>query len=205
MAKELFLGFDPGGGSTFGVAALSGSAVTASTVSSVREAVDWAIAQSGGRDVTAAGVDTLLHWSTHPGGWRPADRYLRATYPNARGSVLSPNGLYGSMAIGGMALAMKLRSRWPRIILNETHPKVLFSALTGNRYQKTAIASAVEWFFSYTKLDATGPLNEHEFDAVMSAWATQAGLWGGWADLVGADVHLLFPVRPVKYLWPAQS
>lgn len=205
MTEEVFLGFDPGGGSTFGVAMLSQSAVTAFTVSSVTEAIEWAVAQCRDRRVTAAGIDTLLHWSTAPGGWRPADRYLRASYPNARSSVLSPNGLYGSMAIGGMALAMRLRGCWPNIVLNETHPKVLFSALTGDRYRKAAIASAVESFLAYTKLTVVGTLNEHEFDAAMSAWAARAGLFGDWDDLVEAGADLLFPVGPVKYLWPKRT
>lgn len=204
MTESVILGFDPGGDSTFGVAMLSGPHVISNTVSSVREAIDWTIAQCGNREVTAAGIDTLLHWSTVRGGWRPADKYLRATYPNAKGSVLSPNGLYGSMAIGGMALAMELRHRWPGIVLNETHPKVLFSALSGDRYRRAALALAIEWFLDHTKLHSTHALNEHEFDAMISAWATQFGLSDGWPDLVGSDSHLLFPVGSVKYLWPSR-
>lgn len=184
---------------------MAGSRVTAGTVSSVREAMDWARAQCGGRKVLAAGIDTLLHWSTDRGGWRPADRYLRATYPSAKTSVLSPNGLFGSMAIGGMALAIQLRQHWPSLVLNETHPKVLFSALSGSRYRKDALPVAIDWFVSYAKLSPITAVNDHEFDAVMSAWVTRAGLQGNWSDLVQPADCLLFPAGAVKYLWPSQS
>jgi hypothetical protein len=205
MLDEIVLGFDPGGESAFGVAILSGSTVTAGTVSSVREAMDWARAQCGGRTVASAGIDSLLHWSMDRGGWRPAHRYLRATYPSAKNSVLSPNGLFGSMAIGGMGLAIQLRRHWPRLVLNETHPKVLFAALSGSRYRKDRLPEAIEWFVGYAKLDPVSALNDHEFDAVMSAWVTQVGLQGHWPDLVQPNDALLFPAGAVKYMWPAQS
>jgi hypothetical protein len=108
------------------------------------------------------------------------------------------------MAIGGMALAIQLRQHWPNLVLNETHPKVLFSALSGSRYRKDALPAAIEWFVSYAKIEPIEALNDHEFDAVMSAWVTQAGLQGNWSDLVQPDSCLLFPAGPVKYLWPSQ-
>lgn len=205
MMDDIVLGFDPGGQSAFGMAILSGSLVRTGTVSSVSEAMDWARAQCGNRNVVAAGIDTLLHWSTARGGWRPADLHLRATHSSAKSSVLSPNGLYGSMAIGGMALAIRLRQQWPNLVLNETHPKVLFSALSGSRYRKDALPAAIEWFATYAKLESDSALNDHEFDALMSAWVTHAGLQGNWCDLVQSDGSLIFPAGPVKYLWPPQS
>jgi hypothetical protein len=38
------------------------------------------------------------------------------------------------MAVQGMAMAMQLRSNWPQVLLNETHPKVLYFGLTGQPY-----------------------------------------------------------------------
>ena len=49
---------------------------------------------------------------------------------------MAPNSLYGAMAIGGMALAFRLREKWPELELNETHPKVLLHALGGPRYEQ---------------------------------------------------------------------
>jgi hypothetical protein len=122
---DVYLGFDPGGDRGFGVAILHGTYARAATVSAVSEAIDWALKQCGTNEPMAAGIDTLLHWSDGPGGWRPADQKLRIAYSEVRASVLSSNGLYGSMGIGGMALALRLRERWPKILLNETHPKVV--------------------------------------------------------------------------------
>ncbi len=106
--SELFLGLDPGGDGAFGVATINETQISTATVSTVAQAMDWIRAACGSRTPLAVGIDTLLHWSDGAGGWRPADRTLRESYPAAQSSVLSPNGLYGSMGIGGMALALRL-------------------------------------------------------------------------------------------------
>ncbi len=203
MTAGVTLGFDPGGEESFGVAILSGPRATAATVSSVGEAIAWTKAQCCNTVPPAAGIDTLLHWSQAPGGWRPADKYLRATYPTAKSSIISPNGLFGSMAIGGMALALRLRECWPEIALNETHPKILFHALSGHRYQKDKLPIAIEWFFKHSGIFPIPLRNDHELDAVISAWATQVGLRESWSNLVHDDGSLLFPAGPAKYLWPS--
>src|SRR3954465_8563403 len=125
------LGFDPGGGHSFGAAVLSRSEFAVTTVGCVRDALAWAIERCGDQAPMAAGLDALLYWSDEPIAWRPADRLLRTAYPRARSSVVSPNGLFGAMAICGMALACRLRERWPDQGLNETRPKGLHSALAG--------------------------------------------------------------------------
>jgi hypothetical protein len=198
----IYLGFDPGGHRAFGVAMLDRDRVLSATVSSVEEATSWAVSTCGGLEPVAAGIDTLLHWSDGASGWRPADKRLRMAYPAAQSSILSPNGLFGSMAIGGMALALRLRRRWPDIRLNETHPKVLAFALRGQRHRDSDIAAVVEWFVLHSQLDLGGYRSGHEFDAVLSAWATQTGLTDGWIDLVSDDASLLFPAGKASYLWP---
>jgi hypothetical protein len=107
-------------------------------------------------------------------------------------------------AIGGMALAIRLRQRWPNLILNETHPKVFFYWLAGKRYGKD-IAVAVDQFVGLSGISNRNLRNEHELDAALSAWATRTGLAEGWADLVRNDDGLLFPAGPVHYLWPGMS
>ena len=52
-----------------------------------------------GATPAAAGIDTLLYWETGKSGWRSADRLLRQAYPAVEKSVISPNALYGAMAI----------------------------------------------------------------------------------------------------------
>jgi predicted nuclease with RNAse H fold len=147
--KAIYLGFDPGGERKFGVALVSGRSIVTSTVSSVDDAMCWAVRQRESRQPIAAGIDTLLHWATSKGGWRACDWQLRKRYWSMSNSVISPNGLYGAMAIGGMALAFRLRQTWPEIILNETHPKVLLYAKSGLRYDPKCpptIEVAIQWF-----------------------------------------------------------
>jgi membrane-associated phospholipid phosphatase len=199
---DIYLGFDPGGERSFGVASLRGSTVKSATVSSVADAIGWALNECGSSEPVAAGIDTMLHWCDAAGGWRPADKSLRATYPGARSSILSPNGLYGSMGIGGMALALRLRQLWPNIRLNETHPKVLAFALRGERHRDADPKAAVAWFAQHSGLELTPEATGHDFDAVLSAWATREGLSQGWTDLVSDDPALLFPTGRVSYLWP---
>ncbi|MBG0793606.1 DUF429 domain-containing protein [Methylocystis sp. H62] len=126
--EGIYLGFDPGGNRKFGVAILDGNCVKASTVNTVDDAMKWAVDACGTRKPIAAGIDTLLHWATSESGMRPCDQQLRATYRAVRNSIVAPNGLFGAMAIGGLALALRLRQKWPGLVLNETHPKVLLHA-----------------------------------------------------------------------------
>ena len=201
----IHLGFDPGGDSKFGVAIVDGHCVRTSTVSSVDDAIGWATDQCGSSRPVAAGIDTLLHWVTSRSGMRPCDLRLRATYRPMKNSIMSPNSLYGAMAIGGMALAIRLRQVWPEIILNETHPKVLLHALWGQRYDpkdRATVEAVVQFFVNESPYTEANIAGEHALDAALSAWATQKGLMEGWTDIVGATGTLLFPAGEARYLWP---
>lgn len=198
----LYLGFDPGGARGFGVAVLDGIRIEAATVSTVAEAARWASGACGLDQPVAAGIDTLLHWCDGPSGWRPADKVLRAAYPEALSSVCSPNGLFGSMSIGGMALALRLGEKWLDIRLNETHSKVLGFALRHERHTDADPKAVIAWLAEKAGLDLTRVGTGHELDAIFSAWATREGLVNGWADLVIDDPALLFPAGKVSYLWP---
>jgi hypothetical protein len=202
--NDIYLGFDPGGDRGFGVAILQGTDASGATVSTVSDAMKWALSKCGTSEPIAAGIDTMLHWSDGPGGWRPADQKLRLAYPEARSSVLSPNGLYGSMGIGGMALALRLRERWPNITLNETHPKLLGFAFRRARHTDVDPVAAIAWLAQHAGLDLASVTTGHELDAVISAWATREGSLRGWRDLVPEteDRTLLFPANKVTYLWP---
>jgi hypothetical protein len=203
---DIFFGFDPGGQHRFGVALLQGDDVRASTHSSIGEALSWACAACEGTRPVAAGIDTLLHWGTENSGLRSADKWLRDRYPEARSSVMCPNSLYGAMTIGGMGLALELRGRWPTMRLNETHPKVFYYAMAGKRYEPKNWRSAARWFARRSDLSLTDIDNDHEFDAVLSAWATREGYANHWQDLAKRDANLIFPAGEVNYLWqPSQS
>jgi hypothetical protein len=68
--------------------------------------------------IDALGVDTMTCWSTGRGGWRPADRWLRERYTDVRNSVMTPNGLAGSMGLNGKcALIESLQRRLDLVIV----------------------------------------------------------------------------------------
>ena len=205
----IILGFDPGG--TTGVSVLripDEGSTTAETdsVPSVDQAIDWAVRQCHGETPTAAGIDTYLCWSTERSGWRPIDLKLRNAFPDVRASVFSSNSAYGAMAVQGMAIALRLRERWPDVILNETHPKVLYHALTSNNYMRDDVPTMTSWLQKKFSPEITCTINnEHECEAFISTWATWQGLSGNWtADLVPdlGGTQLLFPVGRVSYYWP---
>jgi len=201
----IHLGFDPGGDHKFGVAFLEGGCVKTSTVSNVDDAMKWAMRVCGSRRPIAAGIDTLLHWATSKSGMRPCDWKLRTKYRIMKNSIMSPNSLYGAMAIGGMALALRLHQVWPEIILNETHPKVLLHAQWGQRYDpkdETTIGAAIQWFVGQGHYVEPLIEGEHQLDAALSAWATRKGVADGWVDIIGNGDSLLFPAGTVRYLWP---
>jgi hypothetical protein len=172
----IFLGFDPGGDRKFGVAFFEGDRITASTESNVDDAMRWSLDMCGSRKPIAAGIDTLLHWATGGSSMRPCDLQLRMSFPLARNSIMAPNSLRGAMAIGGMALALRLHRAWPELILNETHPKVLLHALGVQRYDPLAIEPTIQWFVERARCAEWSIKGEHAFDAALSAWATREGI-----------------------------
>ncbi len=202
----MIFGFDPGGKS--GVALLSkgkngGLVGEVATVHSVEEAFAWVCHRSA-TNLRAAGIDTLISWSVMPKGWRPMDVYLRKTYPEIAKSVVASNGLYGSMGIQGMAMALLLRKRWPKVTLNETHPKVQYFAEAKCRYQFSR--SMIEWLqqrISWTRFPEI--LTDHEWDALFSAVITHQALSSQCrTDLIEktqAKGSLLFPAGKCHYFW----
>lgn len=110
----------------------------------------------------------------------------------------------------GATLAVRLRSLWPDITLTETHPKVLWAHLeTGIRYPRNLgeDTAAVDWLANAADAEMS-PKNEHEFDALLSAWAAAQGLRRVWTrDLVRERAHRqrgenVMLVPNVHYYWP---
>jgi hypothetical protein len=131
------------------------------------------------------------------------DILLRKKYPFVSKSVISPNALAGSMAIQGIAMAFRIREYYPTVNLNETHPKVLFYALSGEKYYFSKLMK--NWLFNQMEffLDQMEVSNEDEFDALFSAWATWMGLQGNWKEDLMRDINnLILPISGVTYYWP---
>jgi hypothetical protein len=208
----LILGYDPGGKGANGVALLhvpeGGSSPEAwvHICNSVEQALAWVerkMSEGGWFCLDAAGIDTYLSWSTEPSGWRPMDIFLRQNYPRVEKSVFSSNSAYGSMAVQGMAMALRLRQLWPDIRLNETHPKVLYHALSGRMYSFGRVMT--EWLLG----QFAPPLSliiyaQHQWDALLSTVATWKGIRELWTrDLMeGHENCLLCPAGAVTYYWP---
>ena len=99
-----YLGYDPGGGGAHGVAMIADRQAICDTVPTAQDAITWFGERCRDQAPSAVGIDTLTLWSTGPAGWRPADRALRAAYPEVAASIVPPNSLYGAMPINGVAV-----------------------------------------------------------------------------------------------------
>ena len=205
----IILGFDPSGVSGVSVLRLPANEPASAVVGSVRSvdaAIKWVVRQCEAETPCAAGIDTFLCWSTVKSGWRPMDVRLRNVFPDVQASVFSSNSAYGAMAVQGMAIALRLRERWPDVHLNETHPKVLYHALTSNNYMRDDIPTMTSWLKQRFIPGVECVIeNEHEWDALISACATWQGFSGRWTTDLVADhggTGVLLPAGPVTYYWP---
>ena len=202
------VGYDPGGNGRHGLAVLDladGAAralavSTHPTVESVLEAIEATAP-------LAVGVDSLTCWGTGRSGWRPADRWLRAQYPAVARSVASPNSLYGSMSLGGMAALLTLRARDPGVVVTETHPKVLYRAFWRRHHDYAAEGRAMDRDLSLALGLDVRTANDHEWDAAVSAFAALHALRDDWTldlhalPLLGGE-RLVAPCGPTRYAWP---
>jgi hypothetical protein len=212
MAAWYVAGYDPGGDGTHGLAVLR---VRATRIVSIQTyllpTVEGVLSRLGSEGkLLALGVDTLTCWSTGVSGWRPADRWLRKTYPEVRASVISPNGLFGSMGLGGMGVIVETRRAAPDLFVTETHPKVLYWCLGHTRYAFGSSRAAMNAQLSEWTSCPMSCESEHEWDAAVSAWVALQGLMGRWQH----DLHalppapgerIIAPAGPTVYCWPVSG
>ena len=209
MTTSLIVGYDPGGDRAHGLAVLSltdgrAQAVDTRTCETTEEVIEYV----GSLDMVAAlGVDTLTCWSTGTGGWRPADRWLRDRYREVRNSVMTPNGLAGSMGLNGMSVLISMRARLPNVMIVETHPKVLYWALAKRKYNYESTRREMQRMLCEAHAATVAPANDHEWDAALSALAAARGFLGQWtADLhalpTRAGERLITPCGSTNYYWP---
>jgi Protein of unknown function (DUF429) len=159
-------------------------------------------------DVLAIGIDTLAAWSTGSSGWRPADLWLRKKYKPVQPSIVSPNGLYGSMGLNGMAVLKSIRESHVKMKVTETHPKVLYWALSGEKYNYLEGSESMDKFLSDQLHCQVKTSNDHEWDAVISVLAALRGLDGSWShelysEVIGGTGRLIFPAGQTNYWWPS--
>jgi len=66
--------------------------------------------------------------------------------------------------------------------------------------------AAADWFVQYSKLDLVDAIDDdHQLDALLSAWATREGYARGWQDLAGPEADHIYPAGAVSYLWPSPA
>lgn len=206
------LGYDPGGNLNHGVALLSfeeGRLVNKrfTTLRDANEVIEEALSV---HDLMAIGIDTLTCWNTGISGWRPADRWLKQQYKQITHSISSANSLYGSMCLNGMSVLIALREAKPNLIVSETHPKVIYYALAGEKYDYSASQETMDRFLSELFLTVIKTSNDHEWDATVSVYAVIQGLKGEWET----DLHslpslegerLIRPCGVTNYWWPINA
>ena len=218
------IGYDPGGKGKHGVAKATvqdGAIrdVTMETKSTVEDAVKFVLGSGG--SLLGLGVDTLTCWATGESGLRPADRWLRTQYERVQKSVIAPNSLYGAMSVNGLALLAAVQQSFPNqdLFVTETHPKVLYYALSGECYdygenegegqeQRAKSKALMNDRLSQWLGVQVAPANSHEWDAAISILPIVRGLDGSWPrDLHGLrirdDERLVNPSGwRAHYFWP---
>lgn len=215
MKSECIIGYDPGGKRAHGVAKLEvqdGTAVRLSTkvLNTAEEVLSFL---ESATPIAAIGVDTLTCWSTGPSGWRPADRWLREQYPDVQNSVVSPNSLFGSMGLNGMAVLIEARRRSPAVHITETHPKVLYWHFARAPYDYPGSRGAMDELLEQRLNVAVSTGTEHEWDAAISALAALESYTGRWTrDLHTIESNksretnererLIQPCGKTLYSWP---
>ena len=203
------IGYDPGGNSNHGVAFFTydnGKLISHDicTLATANEVIEQS---KNYNNIIAIGIDTLTCWSTGHSGWRPADRWLKNKYHNITNSIASANSLFGSMGINGMSVLISIRENNPDIKITETHPKVLYYALTNEQYDYKSNHVVMDSLLSDTLKTKVTTNNDHEWDATISVHAAINGMLGIWeTDLHQLDLSenekLITPCGKTNYWWP---
>jgi len=207
---KTILGYDPGGNGGHGVATLfiddsyTPIEMVAQTLGTANAVIDWF---SQFTNVSGIGIDTLTKWATGASGWRPADLWLRKRYPEVALSVAAPNSLRGSMVIGGMIVESWFYSRYPKALISETHPKVLYFALKNQKYDWKQSSREMSDFLSEQLGISFDARDEHQFDSAMSCYAVFQYLRGDWkknlhADFANTCESCIEPFGESIYAWP---
>jgi predicted nuclease with RNAse H fold len=200
----VWVGADPGGEYNFGVAIIlpDGSARTL-CVNCADEAVEAVNEWLDGASPAGIGVDAPLWWSSGRSGGRLVDQSLRDAYGLSGGQVQAPNSLRGAALVQGAMFVLRIRERFPKVGVTETHPKALLVALDMTEEAVFWDHFSVEWFSSQRP--------EHERDALISAVAAREGFEGRWSRDLSKRRNPSEQdpseswLGPVHYFWPPQE
>lgn len=193
-----WVGADPGGKQSFGIALLrDGAAPKVEVVDCADEAVTFVL-----RHISAApkgvGIDAPLWWSSGPSSDRFADQWLRAEYGLSGGQVQTANSLRGAALVQAAMFIQRLRENFPEVPVTEVHPKALLTS---------GVCGAWPEFSERYGIDAGSP-NEHERDSLIAAVAAREGFEKRWSrDLsttreASEQDPQKYWLAPVHYFWP---
>jgi len=119
---------------------------------------------------------------------------------------MSPNTLSGSMGINGMSVLIEVAKKFENIKLSETHPKVLYYALTQQKYDYQLNNNEMDQYLSDKLGIEFETKNDHEWDAVISAYALLMGIVGTWKynlhKLPLKQGRIIKPCGKTFYYWP---
>lgn len=199
--KHCWVGADPGGLDRFGVSLLmSTNEYKSATVNCADEAVDY-IAHNCEGSPKGAGIDAPLWWSSGPKSIRLADEWVRKEFGLSSGTVQAGNSLRGAALIQGAMLVVRLRERFPEIMITETHPKAL---LRGSDASYKSLCER----YGLAAHEIAGNGADDRQDAVISAiWAREV-FEGRWSrDLTkerapSEQDPSSYWLKPVHYYWP---
>lgn len=204
------VGYDPGGNSSHGLAIFDfhDNFLINNEIMTLKTADDVINKIQNINDLLAIGIDTLTCWSTGHSGWRPADRWLKKKYKEVNNSIASANSLFGSTGLNGMSVLFGLRSFNKNIEISETHPKVLYYALAGRKYDHSNNHQDMDKFISQLFDKNLKTNNDHEWDAVISVYAALNGLIGNWNRNLHLlpnkhDERIIEPCGKTQYWWPS--
>jgi predicted nuclease with RNAse H fold len=197
-ATPTWLGADPGGIGSFGIALIRNdhSALSA-TVGCVDEAVDFFL-ENLKETPGGAGIDAPLWWSSGPAGDRYADQWLRKTCRLSGGEVQAVNSLRGAALVQAAMLVLRLREHFPALPVTESHPKAILKHPHAGGWN--AFAEQHQLAESFT--------NEHERDALIAAVAAREGFGGRWKNDLSTVRNSSeqdpkrYWLAPVHYYWP---
>lgn len=203
------VGYDPGGNGKHGLAVLHVESEIPKTLEShtIDDAESAILKVEETSNLIGFGIDTMTRWSTGESGLRPADRRLRNRYEEASNSVVSPNGMYGSMGINGMSVLIAARKAQRNLLVTETHPKVLYYAMFGEQYDYENDSARMDTQLQDELNTEVETENDHEWDAAVSTLAVLRGRQGRWKN----DLHeiessdgerLIDPCGETHYFWP---
>jgi hypothetical protein len=149
----------------------------------LQDAIGWAHGRVGAGKIAAFGVDTLTAWARGIYGDRPADAYLRNTYPDVSRSVIWPNALRSSMSVNGGAFLVEMGAvrLADRPMVTEAHPRVCYYAMTRNPLARggASLVALGRWLTGQLGLGTQQPWipsTDHEVDAALALLATVASV-----------------------------